>query len=232
MFDSHTLCQDYPKLSTYINFCEYTVLEITLVLIGTIFWNIVYYIIIRDAFKNKYVEMPLPAAASNLAWEFAWGFLVTTDMGLVFVWGLRIWFFMDLFIFYTVLKYGDKQLSIPLLKKYFKPIEIIVVLAWIVVFYFFVKEGYDTSMGATSAYVITVIMATLYITFYLSSDYPKAYSFTASWCKGLGNLLMSIFVFSHYPKMYFLQSLTVVVFILNVIYVVLLWQRDKNKNTS
>lgn len=225
MHDAHTLCEQYPELVKWINFCEYTVPEIVLVFVGTAFWNVVYYIIIRNGFRNKYVEMPLPAAASNLAWEFTWGFLFTTDMGLLFVWGLRIWFFMDLFILYTVLRYGAKQLSVPLFKKYHIVIELACVLAWTVVFYFFIKGGYDTPMGATSAYVITVIMAALYITFYLSSSQPGAYSFTSSWCKGLGNLLMSVFVFLKYPDMYFLQSLTVVVFILDLIYSILLYRR-------
>lgn len=232
MFDGQALCTEYPNLSRYINFCDYSVVDISLILIGTIFWNIVYYVIIRNAFRNKYAEMPVPAAASNLAWEFAWGFLFTTDMGLVFVWGLRIWFFMDLFIFYTVMKYGVKQLSIPQLIKQFKPIEVLSVLFWTGGFYFFIKEGYDTSMGATSAYIITIIMATLYITFYLSSTYKEYYSFTVSWCKMVGNTLMSIFVFLHYPNLHFLQLMTIVVFMLNAIYVYVVWKGNKSLKAS
>ncbi|MBL6445637.1 hypothetical protein JMN32_04910 [Fulvivirga sp. 29W222] len=219
MFDSQKLCQEYPDLSSIINFCQYTVTELALIFVGTIFWVIVYFIIIRDGFKNKFVEMPVPAAASNLAWEFTWAFLVTTDLGVLFVWGLRIWFFMDLLIFYQVLKYGHKQLSTPMIIKYFKPIEIASVVLWTIGFYLFIVEGYDTSMGATSAYIITVIMASLYAIFYLSSNFRNYYSFTAAWCKMVGNALMSIYVFMHYPEMYFLQLLTVVVFILNVLYV-------------
>ena len=221
MLNSQDLCKEYPHLSSIINFCDYTVPELALVLIGTIFWVIVYGVIIRNGFKNKFVEMPVPAAASNLAWEFAWGFLVTTDMGLLFVWGLRIWFIMDLAIFYLVLKHGSKQLSTKALIKYFKPVEIASVVLWTIAFYLFIKEGYDTSMGATSAYIITVIMASLYIIFYLSSPYREGYSFTAAWSKLVGNTLMSVFVFMHYPDMHFLQLLTIVVFILNVIYAVL-----------
>lgn len=219
--NSHALCEQYPELIKYINLCDYSLIEILLILVGTIFWNVVYVIIIRNGFKHKFIEMPVPAAASNLAWEFVWGFLFVTDLGLVFVWGLRIWFFLDLFIFWIVLKYGAKQLSIPLLIKHFKPIEILSVIAWVFAFYYFIKEGYDTSMGATSAYIITVIMASLYFIFYMSSGKNSDnYSFTAAWCKGLGNLLMSIFVFLHYPEMMFLKLLTIIVFIFNIIYIV------------
>ena len=220
------------SLGVLINLTDYTRLEIGLVLGGTILWNVVYFIIIRNAFKNKYVEMPLPAAASNLAWEFAWGFLLMTNMGSLFVWGLRVWFFMDLFIFYTVLKYGAKQLQVPLLKRYHVAIELACVLAWTIVFYYFSKEGYDTPMGATSAYVITVIMAALYITFFLSSTMPQAYSLTSAWCKGLGNLLMTIFVFLKYPDLNMLKTLTVVVFVLDFVYVYLLYQRKRVAKAS
>lgn len=221
MITNQELCQQYPNFNHIINFCDYTVTELLLVFIGTIFWVIVYGIIIRKAIKDKFIEMPVPAAASNLAWEFTWGFLVTTDLGLLFVWGLRVWFFMDLMIFYLILKYGHKQLTTPLIIKHFRFIEVVSALLWVFAFYFFVKEGYDTTMGATSAYIITVIMATLYTLFYLSSTNRKDYSFTAAWCKMLGNLLMSIFVFLHYPDMHFLQLLTIVVFIFNVYYVLL-----------
>ena len=223
---SSSLCQQYPELVKYVNLCDYSITEIALILIGTIFWNIVYVIIIRNGFKNKFIEMPVPAAASNLAWEFVWGFLFVTDLGLVFVWGLRIWFFLDLFIFWIVLKNGSKQLSTPFFIRYFKPIEILSVIAWGLTFYFFIKGGYDTSMGATSAYIITVIMASLYFIFYMSSGkHAREYSFTAAWCKGLGNLLMTVFVFMHYPTMYFLQLLSVIVFIFNILYVVSVKQR-------
>ena len=225
--ESHNLCTEYPEFSKIINICDYSITELALVFTGTIFWVVVYVIIIRNSIKNKYVEMPVPAAASNLAWEFAWGFLFTTDMGLLFVWGLRIWFILDVFIFYNVLRYGDKQISTPLLKKYFKPIELASVFLWTLGFYFFIKEGYDTSMGATSAYIITIIMASLYSIFFLSSNFKKGYSLTNAWCKMLGNALMSVFVFIHYPDMHFLQFTTIVVFILDVVYIPLVKMKSR-----
>lgn len=226
-----SICQQYPDLIQYINLCDYSLTEISLILIGTIFWNVVYVIIIRNGFKHKFIEMPVPAAASNLAWEFVWGFLFVTDLGSVFVWGLRIWFFLDLFIFWIVLKYGQKQLSTPLLIKYFRPVEIASVILWSFAFYFMIKEGYDTTMGATSAYMITIIMATLYCIFYLTSSYANYYSFTAAWCKMVGNTLMTIFVFIHYSDMNFLKFMTIVVLILNVIYVYLV-KSKANTNTQ
>jgi hypothetical protein len=217
--------------SDWINFCDYTKTEIVLVIIGTVFWIIAYYQIIRNGFKYKYIEMPFLAAASNLAWEFVWGFLVVTNMGQLFVWGLRIWFFMDVIIFYLILKYGDKQISNPIVKKSFKPLEISVCLYWIPVFYFMYTEGYDTPMGAISAYMITVVMASLFIFEFLSRPKGSYFSPYTGWMRLIGNSFMSIFAFMHYPEKHFLQLLCVAVFILNVAYVII-QQKHKDFNNN
>lgn len=212
-----------PYNSTdWINFCDYSMAEIVLVLAGTVLWNIGYFIIIRDGLRNKYIEMPYLAGASNIAWEFAWSFLLVTDMGKLFVWGLRIWFFMDVFIFYLLLKYGDKQISNASVKKYFKAILISVCLYWIPIFYYMYTDGYDTSMGATSAYLITVEMGALYIFTFLSRPSGSHFSYLNAWLMFVGNALMSVFVFIHYPNQHFLALLCIAVFILDLIYVLLL----------
>jgi hypothetical protein len=213
----------------WINFCDYSMTEIVLVLVGTILWNIAYFIIIRDGLRNKYIEMPYLAGASNIAWEFAWGFLLETDMGKLFVWGLRIWFLMDVFIFYLLLKYGDKQINNDLVKKSFKAIFISVCLYWIPIFYFMSADGYDTSMGATSAYLITVEMGALYIFTFLARPKGSHFSYLNAWLMFVGNALMSIFVFIHYPQQHFLQMLCVAVFILDLIYVLLLRKYPDNR---
>lgn len=203
----------------WINLCDYTHLQIALVLIGTMFWNIAYYIIIRNGIKHQFIEMPLLAGASNLAWEFVWGFMVVTDMGKLFVWGLRIWFFLDVFIFYMLLRYGDKQISNPAIKKIFRPLEIVIFLFWIPIFYFMYHEGYDTSMGAISAYIITVVMDSLFLYQLLGPPIGSVLSSRVGWMRLLGNTPMTLFVFLKYPDKHFLQLLTIIVFILNVAYV-------------
>jgi hypothetical protein len=211
----------------WLNTCDYTPLQLGLVLVGTIFWNIAYYIIIRDGFKYQFVEMPFLAGASNFAWEFVWGFMLVTDMGKLFVWGLRIWFFMDILIFYLLLKYGYKQLRNQALKRYFHPLEITVFILWIPIFYYMAKEGYDTSMGAISAYMITIVMASLFIHLRLSNPQGGIFSPYTGWMRLIGNTFMSVFVFLKYPQIHYLQLLCVAVFMLNVVYVILQKNADK-----
>lgn len=214
-------CSEYPQLSRYINLCDYSVIEIILVLAGTLFWIAAYYIIIRNAFRNKYVEMPVVAGAANVAWEFTWGFLLVTDLGLVFVWGLRIWFFMDLLILYSLMKWGMKQYKDPQLVRVFRPITLLQVLVWIPTYLYFDHGGYDTPMGATSAYVICVLMAVLYFTSFVGTPNKSFYSPWVAWMKWLGNTAMLVFVFLHYPDLRFLQIMTLVVFAFDLWYLIL-----------
>jgi hypothetical protein len=225
-----------PAVLKWIRFDLYSVADIMLILIGTVLWNIAYFIIIKNAFRNKFVEMPVAAGASNIAWEFVWGFLFTTNMGLLFVWGLRIWFFMDVLIFIALMMYGKKQIKNAILSSAFSWIEPALIISWGFIFWAFIKEGYDTAMGATSAYIITIIMAWVYITNFLNND-AKYFSIHVAWTKGLGNFLMTVFVFNHYSEgMWFLKCMTIIVTILDLIYLIMVakskYQSQINKLKS
>lgn len=205
----------------WINFCDYTPLQISLVLAGTILWNLAYFFIIRNGFRFQYIEMPCLAGSANFAWEFAWSFLIVTDMGKLFSMGLRGWFFLDILIFALLLRYGYKQITSPIVRPYHALIEWAVFLFWIPVFYFFFQECYDTSMGATSAYVITVVMEAMFIYHFLQHPPGSVFQPAVGWCRFLGNAAMSMFVLLKYPSLSFLQLLALAVFILDLIYVIL-----------
>jgi hypothetical protein len=213
----------------WINLETYTIAELGFLFAGTLFWNVAYFIIIRNAYKYKRVEMPFLAVCSNIAWEFAWAFLLYTDLGKLFEWGLRVWFFMDVAIFYFTVKYGAGQMSRDLFGKKFLPFMLLLVAWWIPVFYFFETEGLDTKMGTTSAYLITVVMASLFV--YNATRKAPGLIATKSvaWTKFLGNTSMSIFVYLHHPEAHFLHLLTIAVFILNIIYII---QASGKKNVN
>jgi hypothetical protein len=204
----------------WINLETYNLTQLSFLLAGTLLWNIAYFIIIRNAIRYKKVEMPFLAVCSNIAWEFAWAFLLYTDLGKLFEWGLRIWFFMDVAIFYFTVRYGAGQMSRDLFGKKFLPFLIMLVIWWIPVFYFFETEGLDTKMGTTSAYLITVVMASLFV-FNATRKAPGLIATkSVAWTKFLGNLSMSVFVWLHHPEAHFLHLLTFAVFVLNIVYII------------
>ena len=101
------------------NTVDYTVPQLILFGIAAAYWVWVYIVVIRDIIKNKFVGIPVLAVCSNISWEFLWSFVFYTNMGALFEWGYRAWFILDVFIFYSILRYGKMQFTDPALKKYF-----------------------------------------------------------------------------------------------------------------
>ncbi|MDX1683902.1 MAG: hypothetical protein R3275_01635 [Saprospiraceae bacterium] len=219
-------CQKYPDLMDYVNLCDYTVSDIGLVLFGTLFWVLCYVAVIRSAWKHRFMEMPMFVAAGNIAWEFVWSFFFFTNMGLVFLWGYRVWFILDLFIFYFVYKYGYKQIRDPWLKKNWKYIFILVTVFFIFFFYFFAKGGYDTVIGATSAYMLSVGISTLYISVFLRNKDEYRFSWTAAWSRACGDIIMSVFVLSYF-NIGIIWVMAAYVALLDLYYVYLVYQHKK-----
>ena len=207
---------DHP----WINLETYTITELVFLATGTVFWNIAYFLIVRNAIRFRKVEMPFLAVCSNIAWEFSWAFLLYTDLGRLFEWGLRIWFFMDVAIFYFTVKYGARQMSKDLFGKKFLPFLLMITLGWIPVFYFFETEGHDTKMGTTSAFMITVVMAALFVFNATRSAPGLMATRSVAWTKFIGNATMAVFVYLHHPEAHFLHLLTSAVLVLNVIYII------------
>ena len=220
-------CQKYADWLPYFNLCDYTITDLVIVAIGTIFWVAAYIAVIRHGFKNKYIEMPLFVALGNLAWEFVWSFIFKTNMGDFYLWGYRAWFFLDLFIFYLIIKYGVKQFQIDLYKKLFLPIVGVLLVFFLFFFYYFVKGGYDTPIGATSAFFLSVGISTLYINLLLKNKNPDNFSLTAAVCRALGDTILTLFA-ANYTGIGIIIVMGVYVVILDFFYVGLLW-RMKSK---
>ncbi len=214
-----------------LNLTDYTPLQIGLFGVGCFGWVIFYGYVVRGIIKNKFVEIPAASVMTNIAWEFVWGFLFAPNMGLIFVWGYRVWFVLDVYIAYSLFKYGDKQISNPVIKKYFKPITAIAIVTWVFTIYFFVAEGYDRDTpGLVSGYILNVIVAVLYILLILKHPKISDFSYVVAWSKMLGTAIASVFCFWVFPDMPFMLTLCVLCFILDTTYI--LTFRWKQKQTA
>ncbi|WP_394828955.1 hypothetical protein [Pendulispora albinea] len=81
-----------------------------LTFITTVGWTGAYIVLIYRGFKDKTCGMPLPALALNITWEFTFSFLRPNAIPIQLV-SNAVWFFLDLLILYTYLKYGRKEFS-------------------------------------------------------------------------------------------------------------------------
>jgi hypothetical protein len=215
-------------LEQLVNTRDYTTLELILFGVGCYMWVIVYALYIREIHQRKCIGMPVFAACSNFAWEIVWGVIPpSTDMGPLLVWAYRAWFLLDLYIIYGVYRYGTAQIASPGLLKHFKPAVVVTVAGMTLLYYFFKSEGYDTSIGATSAYIAQMFISVLYLILLLRHQRHVWQSLPITWLRMIGTGLNTIFLFLHYPEMHFLQALGVMALIIDNAYIVIFIRQRK-----
>ena len=177
---------------------KYSALELAVFLTGCFLWVIVYGIFVRDMIRLKRAEMPFFAAMSNFAWEFLWSFAFIPDMGPLVMWGYRAWFFFDLVIVCGVWKYGDGQISDARLRQHYRPMLLGSFLFWLATYYFFIREGHDTPIGANSAYIAQLFISALYFIQLLKSDDLTWFSVPVMWLRTIATGLTTTFMLMHY----------------------------------
>ena len=206
----------------FINDHSYSVLELILFGSGCFLWIVVYYFTIRNIHRIQFIEIPLATVCGNIVWEFLWSWVFHTDMGDLFQWGYRIWFFMDCYIVYNLFRFGYKQISIPELRKHSQAIIAFGIAAWTPVLYFYIKL-YDapvSHMGAYSGYILNVMISAMYIPLAFRLKNWTLFSYGASWAKAVGNLLINLFCFIHFSD-WFLFSLCILTTVFDVIFLVI-----------
>ena len=210
----------------FINTEVYSIPELILFGIGCFMWVIVYILYARHIFRHKMIGMPVFAAASNFGWEFVWSFAQPyTDMGTMFLWGYRAWFFLDLYIFYGLIQHGAAQVSIPALKQHFKPLMLLTAFIWAIVYYFFKIQGFDTPIGANSAYIAQFLISILYLLLILRHHKLVWSSYAISWLRSLGTGFISIFMLLHYPENYLLLTLCALSALIDGVYLFVFHRR-------
>ena len=205
-----------------LNTVDCTIPELALFGTGCFLWVIAYGILIRNIIVYRRIEMPTVAGCGNFAWEIMYSWFIITDMGSLMLWGYRAWFFLDIFIWSMLLRYGKEDTFLPPFRKYFIPYSIVLTAVWAAAFWFMKQAGYETSIGAISAYLLNTVISVLYVVnFYRVRD-REHYSITIAWLKFLGTGLISVFMFIHYPDNHFLQLFAVIITAFDVWYVGLL----------
>jgi hypothetical protein len=182
-----------------VNLQAYTPVELGLFGAGCLMWVIVYIIYVKQIARDRFVEMPFIAASSNFAWEIVWGFGFDPDMGLLIVWGNRAWALLDVYIFFWgIVRFGRWQSPTPLIQRFFPALVIGSAAAWMCLYYFFVAAGYDTPIGAHSAYVAQVMISLFYVGLISRARRVEQFSQAVLWLRTMGTGLITVFMFMHY----------------------------------
>ncbi|MDB5121266.1 MAG: hypothetical protein JWN56_2484 [Sphingobacteriales bacterium] len=220
-------------MQSLINTKDYSATELITFGVGCFCWIIVYFYTLKSIKEKQFIEIPLITVCGNIIWEFLWSWVFHTDMGNLFQWGYRIWFFMDCLIVYGLFRYGYKQISIPFFRDKAKALIILAMLSWLPLLYFYIKN-YDapiSHMGAYSGYILNVMISALYIPLVIRLNDWKMFSYPAAWYKAIGNLLINIFCFLHFND-WFLLSLCILTSILDAYYLFLFYVYRRTIITS
>lgn len=185
---------DTPGADLWINTVRYSTPALVAFGLGCLFWLVAYAGILDMVRRSQFVQIPAAAVVANVSWELLWSFVYTADTGRLFVWGYRGWVLLDFFIVYCLFRYGASQVINPELRRYFAPAVAFGIVSWTVSLYYFVANGYDMSMGATSAYIINVMMSATYLVL-LYTHPPHLFSPLVGWSKGLGTAFFTLFMF-------------------------------------
>jgi hypothetical protein len=204
----------------WLNTAKYSEPMLLLFGVGCLFWVVAYVGVLQKIRTRGYVEIPAAAVVANIAWEFVWGFVFHTDMGMLFQRGYQIWFVLDVFITWNLFRYGPRQVSNPTLRRWFAPATVFGLAAWTAMLYFFVKQGMDSPYGGISGYILNVMMSALYIVLLVQQNDLRDFSYLVAWSKMLGTGILSVFNAILVPQNGFLMTLCAVTFILDMVYIV------------
>ncbi|MFN8348593.1 MAG: hypothetical protein U0X91_26565 [Spirosomataceae bacterium] len=214
---------DFLTNTLKINTVKYSVPVIVLFMTGTWSWIFTYVVTIIGIRKYKIVEIPAIAAAFNLSWEFCWGFLLKSDYGAIFSYFCILWFFMDCYINFHVLKFGRKLVTHYFIKKYYLIIYVFFLISGCCITYFIRQTHVDDGVGIISSYFICLIIGSSYIyqLLYFSEYRGKGFSYLAAWGKFIGTGMVSIGAFLLYPNNHFVHTMCIIVFVLDSLYIYL-----------
>lgn len=183
----------------WFNTTDYTPVELGIFLTGCSLWVVVYAIYARRIFTRQLIEMPFVAAMSNFAWEILWGFFYHPNMGRAVTIGYQVWCIIDLYIIYGIFRYGHWQVSLELVQRHFRAIGVGLIAFWFLVYWSIGHDGWETPMGAISAYVAQLLISVYYPVLILKTPGLDRFSYPVVWLRTVGTSFTTLFMFIHFP---------------------------------
>lgn len=211
-----------------VNCAEYTPLELLLFCFGCWLWVVCYVVIIRDFRRYAFVGMPAFAGAANIGWEFVWSFVYATDMGLIAQYAYYAWFAIDVYIFWNIVQYGNKQGWAPSIERVYKPMIVVSAVVFGLLFWQFKASGHqDYGIGAATAYIDNFAMSAMFLFMLSRLRDVRGLAMSVAWMKMIGTGTNTVFMFLHFPDDRFIHLLGVSLFVCDVIYIA--WLQGKRR---
>ncbi len=155
------------------------------------FWSLTYILLIWVGFKHKTYGMPLFALCANLSWEFTYSFVHPLDGWQEYV--DIAWFFFDVAILATYVRYGRKHYSPHLPKWSFYP-NLAVTLGLTTVL-IYLGDRLDRDLAdAYMAFLQNLMMSVLFVAMVLQRGSTEGQSPMIATCKMVGTACATLMV--------------------------------------
>ncbi|HVB02595.1 MAG TPA: hypothetical protein VNE41_02625 [Chitinophagaceae bacterium] len=212
---------DHPWLDN----TRYANYQIALFLSGAILWIFTYIDTIRDITRKKTINIPLIAICFNFGYEVTTSFAFVPNMGKVLVMAYWSWMVLDIFIVYSMFRFGVKQIRIKQIASHITLYLFLGVSAGFLIQFFFIPR-YDLPMAPLAGYIINLLMSVSFIYLVFIPGY-QGNSLVTGWTKFLGTALISIMFQTKYPENHFLTVLYIFTALFDILYIRLLYQQRK-----
>ena len=202
-----------------------------LMVVGGLFWSLTYILIVRRGFKDKTFGMPLVALCANISWEAIFSFIYPPDPPQLYI--NYVWFSLDVVIVFQFLKFGRTEFPKFSIKKFYLVSSIILLMAFGIIV-IITNELHDF-LGVHTAFGQTLVMSILFIAMLLSRNGIRGQSMYIGICKMLGTGVISLAFYLYQPisqESILLPSLYVSIFVVDVIYLILLYKKTRESKIS
>lgn len=205
-----------------------------------LFWTAAYVEIAYRGLRDKTYGMPIAALFFNLSWEFYWSFierppgqewLMSTAQLVVNV----TWLLIDVLILISVLRYGPREFPALSPPAFYGLLAVTAVLTAVI--NVILTRDFDRKLIVPLVFGSNLMMSALFIAMLLNRGSCRGQSLTIAVNKMTGTVLASIGVLLYAPEGLFtdtvlLPALYVGTFVLDLIYMTLLWHTSEEPHEA
>lgn len=140
---------------------------------GLVFWVLAYLLMIRRGLRDKSYGMPVVALCLNIGWESYYSLFSNAQLANKI--GYGIYLGADLGVLWTCLRYGPDDFQSSLIRRYFRPIAVVVLVGGFVLVRQF-SLTFDDPYGGISATFTTLLLSVLMVGMILRRDNVRGQS--------------------------------------------------------
>lgn len=199
-------------------------------IVGCALWTVAYILFIWRGIKDRIHTLPMLAICLNLAWE---SMAIAVLPNPVWLWSILewSWLVLDVGLFAILWVFGRDHVGAPEIQRHYHLIiSLLLVLCFVGQLAFVLMFG--DLLGFIIAFVINLVMSALFIQMYFDRrEDLRGLSYWGGWLKMLGTACTSIqcavllpIIRPEIPSWYFMWFLYGMIFILDGVYVGLLWR--------